>query len=276
MKHSLKRTIELKYFIWAFFYFHLALFVGSNTLLIITNFLVSPRALWFIIPLAGWGVCLFVHFLATFFLISDSAKQWRNAQVARNMEEEKRLGIDEQEAKRHASTKFFFWMVFYFHGALYLGSNTVMVLINVLVDRTFLWSIIPIIGWGFWLLFHFLLTFLCLGDQIKAWREQRIERLMFKELTSENHTELYRDAFIRYFLWALFYMHLGLYVFCNIMMIIIDLTNDPNIWWCVWPLLAWGLFVLGHFGFTYATASELMVKWREEQLKKLSDQDQSF
>jgi hypothetical protein len=270
MDRSLKKTIEQKYLWWAFFYFHLALYIGTNIMLILANLLTGPRELWFIIPLASWGVWIFGHFLVTFFLVSDSAKEWRESQIAKGIAEEKGETADEHELRQKASVKLFFWMLFYFHLAVFLGGNTIMITINLLVAPAYLWCIIPLIGWGLWLLFHYFMTFLCLGDQIKIWRENQLQRLLFKEFTSENSKEDRRAAFLRYFSWNLFYLHLGLYVLCNLMMFIINALTDRTNWWYFWPLAAWGIFLVAHFGFTYAVASEVMVKWREEQLKRLT------
>ncbi len=272
-RHMLRRTIEMKYFLWAFFYFHLALFITSNVLLIVSNMIISPGHLWFVIPLASWGVWVFAHFFITFFIVSDSARDWRSAQLEKAISEEKNAGIAVQEAQRRASTRFFFWMLFYFHLAVFIGGNTVLVLINLLVHSSTLWCLIPLSGWGLWLLFHFFLTFLMLGDQVRPWREKTIELLTFRDLVRENEQKACRDASLRFFFWVLLALHVGLYVFCNMMMFVINKLNDPAHSWFIWPLIAWGLFLLAHAGLTYVTSSSVMVRWREEQLRRLSDED---
>jgi 2TM domain-containing protein len=270
MEKNIKRSVELKYFFWAFFYFHLALYVASNILLIASNFLTSPNQLWFIIPLASWGVWVFAHFFITFFMISDSAKEWRNTQIKKEASKEE--GLDELAARKKASTKFFFWMLFYFHLAVFIGGNTVMTLINIIVDREQLWFFIPLVGWGLWLLFHYFLTYLCLGDQVKKWRESKLRKLSFSELSKDiSKQEITRDAFIRFFAWNLFFLHFVLYILCNLMMVGINFMMSKENLWFVWPLFAWGIFLLAHFGLTYVTASSLMVRWREKQLAKITD-----
>ena len=259
-----KHRIDLKYYFWSFFYVHLALYIAINILLITTNVLLSPQQLWFVIPLAGWGVWVFAHFFITFALLSDSAKQWRSGEIRKLTVAELKEGLTEEEAGQRATIKLFFWTFFYFHAALYIGGNTLMILINLLVDRTFLWSLIPLIGWSLWLLFHYLLTFLCLGDQVRNWRDKQLKKLAFTKITLETRRALYREAFLRFFFWNIFLLHLGLYVLCNVFMFTIDMLTDQNTLWFIWPLISWGIFLLAHYGFTYATSSEQMVKWREE------------
>ncbi|MBU0581330.1 MAG: 2TM domain-containing protein [Candidatus Margulisbacteria bacterium] len=262
---ELKSKIEAKYFFWAFFYLHLALFIMVNVLLITSNLLISPDSLWFIIPLASWGVWVFAHFFITFFLNAESCKDWRVSRIKHIYSVEKQRGIAEEEARKKASVKFFFWMLFYFHLALYIGGSTVMITINLLLHAKSLWFPIPMIGWGLWLLFHFFMTFLCQGIQTQEWRDRRIKKLYFGEKHSK---EVERDATLRFFFWNLFYLHLALYLLCNLMMVIINMLTGTEILWFIWPLLAWGMFMLFHFGLTYVTSSPMMVRWREEQLKK--------
>ena len=48
------------------FYVHLAVYLGVNVLLIVINLTTSPRYLWFIWPLFGWGIGLFFHGMSIF------------------------------------------------------------------------------------------------------------------------------------------------------------------------------------------------------------------
>ncbi len=48
------------------FYVHLTVYIGVNILLIIINLLTSPRYLWFIWPLIGWGIGVLFHGMGTF------------------------------------------------------------------------------------------------------------------------------------------------------------------------------------------------------------------
>jgi hypothetical protein len=50
------------------FFIHLAVFIAVNALLIFINLATSSDHLWFRWPLLGWGIGIFFHALAVFFL----------------------------------------------------------------------------------------------------------------------------------------------------------------------------------------------------------------
>ncbi|NQU22805.1 MAG: 2TM domain-containing protein [Candidatus Nealsonbacteria bacterium] len=48
------------------FYIHLFAYITINLLLVVINFSTSPQYLWFVWPLAGWGIGLLSHAFAVF------------------------------------------------------------------------------------------------------------------------------------------------------------------------------------------------------------------
>jgi len=50
------------------FSIHLAAYLAVNALLVGVNLATSPKYLWFVWPLLGWGVGLLAHAFATFAL----------------------------------------------------------------------------------------------------------------------------------------------------------------------------------------------------------------
>lgn len=48
------------------FYWHLAIYLAVNTLLLVINLTTSPQHFWFIYPLMGWGIGLAAHAMKTF------------------------------------------------------------------------------------------------------------------------------------------------------------------------------------------------------------------
>ena len=54
------------------FFIHLAVYIVVNGLLIIINMSTSPKYLWFIWPLIGWGIGVIFHGLGVFFLTSGA------------------------------------------------------------------------------------------------------------------------------------------------------------------------------------------------------------
>lgn len=50
------------------FFVHLIVYIGVNTILAIINLTTNHDSLWFLWPLAGWGVGLLLHGLGVFVL----------------------------------------------------------------------------------------------------------------------------------------------------------------------------------------------------------------
>ncbi|MGO8987265.1 MAG: 2TM domain-containing protein [bacterium] len=72
------------------FYIHLSVYVGVNVLLIIINLLTSPHYLWFIWPLMGWGIGIFLHGMATFVFSGRKFKEIRDRMIEREIKRENR------------------------------------------------------------------------------------------------------------------------------------------------------------------------------------------
>ena len=72
------------------FYIHLAVYIGVNILLIIINLLTSPRNLWFIWPLMGWGIGIFFHGMATFIFSGRKFKEIKDRMIEKEMRRESR------------------------------------------------------------------------------------------------------------------------------------------------------------------------------------------
>jgi len=52
------------------FYIHFGVYLAVNALLVIVNLLTMPDSLWFVWPLAGWGVGIVIHGLVVFVTAS--------------------------------------------------------------------------------------------------------------------------------------------------------------------------------------------------------------
>ncbi|HET7232988.1 MAG TPA: 2TM domain-containing protein [Longimicrobium sp.] len=59
------------------FYGHFAVFAVTIGFLALVNLMTNPHHLWFVYPLAGWGVGVMFHFLGTFVLADGSPLQER-------------------------------------------------------------------------------------------------------------------------------------------------------------------------------------------------------
>ncbi len=63
------------------FYIHLAVYVGVNILLVIINLSTSPRYIWFIWPLLGWGIGLFFHGMSVFVFSGKKFKEIKEKMI---------------------------------------------------------------------------------------------------------------------------------------------------------------------------------------------------
>ncbi len=74
------------------FYIHLTVYVGVNILLVIINLLTSPRYLWFMWPLIGWGIGVCFHALRVFVFTAGSAIKERMIEKEMAKEARKKQG----------------------------------------------------------------------------------------------------------------------------------------------------------------------------------------
>jgi hypothetical protein len=65
-----------------------------------------------------------------------------------------------------------------------------------------------------------------------------------------------------------FCIHLGVFVVVMIVLIIINLSLTPGYKWFVWPLLGWGIGLLGHAAGIFYFPSALR-RMTEQELRKI-------
>jgi len=65
------------------FYTHLIVYVVINLMLFAINMLASPGGLWFVWPLAGWGVAVVLHAVRVFSGVLSS--EWEEKKIAELM-----------------------------------------------------------------------------------------------------------------------------------------------------------------------------------------------
>ena len=95
-----------------------------------------------------------------------------------------------------------------------------------------------------------------------------------EEIVMETQ-EVYQKAKARVEAKIGFYVHLGVYVVVNLLLLVINLTVSSQYYWAKWPLMGWGLAVALHalnvFVFTgNAAIKEQMIE--KEIAKETADQ----
>ena len=69
--HEMKEEIRLKFLEKYKFYSHLIIYILVNTLLIIINLTTNSASYWFIFPVSGWGIALFIHYIKYYSIVSN-------------------------------------------------------------------------------------------------------------------------------------------------------------------------------------------------------------
>lgn len=67
------------------FYSHLAVYLFTVTVMIVTNLIMTPDNLWFIWPTLGWGLGVASHGLAVFELFSLFGVGWEKRQIEKRL-----------------------------------------------------------------------------------------------------------------------------------------------------------------------------------------------
>lgn len=67
-----------------------------------------------------------------------------------------------------------------------------------------------------------------------------------------------------------FYIHLTVFVAVMAILIAVDFAKGDS-WWAQWPLIGWGLGVLGHAYLVFSPASKKASTWEERKIRETMD-----
>jgi len=184
-KKSLKDTIKKKQQLKKSLILHSGSFIVINALLLAINIAFTPKFLWVLFPFFGWLIGLSLHsVIASTVNVKSSIKK----------------GL-------------------IFHLALFLVTNLLLFVINIVFDPGTLWALYPAFGWGAALFLHF-------GAYLTA-------------NTLSNH----KKSFI---------LHIFLYLGVNVLLLVIDYISSDKIGWALYPIIFWGAGLIMH-GVAYGT-----------------------
>ena len=85
-------------------------------------------------------------------------------------------GMSEDELYRLARKRVEEKKGFYIHFAVYIGVNTLLVIIWAATGAGFPWFVFPLGGWGIGILFHFLGVFVFSRPRMSNWERREIEK----------------------------------------------------------------------------------------------------
>lgn len=73
-----------------------------------------------------------------------------------------------------------------------------------------------------------------------------------------------------------FFIHLAIYMAVNVLLVIINLTTDPQYLWFKWPLIGWGIGVIFHAVGVFFLSVGSMAKERmiEKEMKRQASRSQ--
>jgi hypothetical protein len=92
--------------------------------------------------------------------------------------------MDEREAYEKARKRVEAKIGFYIHLGIYVAVNILLVIINLLTSREYLWFKWPLMGWGIGVLFHGLGVFVFSKES--SIKERMIRKEMEKEAQNRN------------------------------------------------------------------------------------------
>lgn len=71
------------------FYSNLITYILVISFLAFINLRYSPKQIWFVYPMLGWGIGVFFHAMGVFDLFPFFSKNWEEKKIKQLMEEEK-------------------------------------------------------------------------------------------------------------------------------------------------------------------------------------------
>ena len=69
-----------------------------------------------------------------------------------------------------------------------------------------------------------------------------------------------------------FYIHLSTFIVVNILLIIINFAVTPDYKWFIWPLLGWGIGLLGHAAGIFVFPG-MLHRMTDQELQKIDRDD---
>jgi gas vesicle protein len=65
-----------------------------------------------------------------------------------------------------------------------------------------------------------------------------------------------------------FYIHLGVFLFVNVALVIVNWLATPEVWWAQWPLLGWAFAVIAH-GLCASGGSNFITNWQLRKIREM-------
>ena len=96
---------------------------------------------------------------------------------------------------------------------------------------------------------------------------------MYDQERYQYDQERYQLAQARVQQLRLFYTHVAVYVFVNILLLLINLITDPSSLWFYWPLLGWGIGLAAHAFLVYGAGSIMGKEWEDQKIRQILEKE---
>lgn len=70
-----------------------------------------------------------------------------------------------------------------------------------------------------------------------------------------------------------FYIHLICYVIVNALLVLLNIRNTPEHLWFFYPMIGWGVGLIGHAIGVFGTDSLFSKNWEERKIKELMEEE---
>ena len=71
-----------------------------------------------------------------------------------------------------------------------------------------------------------------------------------------------------------FYAHLGVYVLVNLFLFLLNIITSPADLWFYWPLLGWGIAVVGHAFSVFSFDRLFGADWEEKKIREIMEKEE--
>lgn len=83
----------------------------------------------------------------------------------------------------------------------------------------------------------------------------------------------YQDAKKKVMALRGFYIHLGVYLFVNLFLVLLDILITPASLWFYWPLLGWTIAIVAHGYSVFGAGRLFSADWEEKKIREFMESE---
>ena len=70
-----------------------------------------------------------------------------------------------------------------------------------------------------------------------------------------------------------FYSHLGIFIFINVLLAIVNIITSPGQWWFYWVTIFWGIAVVLHGSRVFGKGRVFPSEWEEKKIRQYMEEE---